>query len=215
MAYIYKITNTINGKLYIGKTERSLKHRWNTHVQDSKKPSCKHRALYKAFNKYGIENFIMTLLEETSIPEEREVYYIALYNTYIKAKNSNGYNLTTGGDGRAWIDKTKVLMLYKVYKNIAEVSRKLDISVDSVRNILRNNNEHIMSGQVVSAKVKSKPVVMEDKQGLVKQFSSSMEAARYLKELGLANGEERHIASKILDVCNNKRKTAYKQIWLL
>ena len=53
MGFIYKITNKINGKMYIGKTEydNPIK-RWKRHIEDSKRNTDKHRPLYNAINKY-------------------------------------------------------------------------------------------------------------------------------------------------------------------
>ena len=100
MAYIYKIENNINHKIYIGKTEHinPLK-RWAEHKADSKNPQRNHRALYRAMNKYGIENFTFTILEETENPEEREIYYIQFYDSY-----HFGHNETLGGDGRKYLE---------------------------------------------------------------------------------------------------------------
>ena len=55
MAYIYKITNRINQKVYIGQTSFSVEKRWKEHVQDINKHL--DRPLYRALSKYGIENF--------------------------------------------------------------------------------------------------------------------------------------------------------------
>jgi group I intron endonuclease len=65
MAYIYMITNEINGKVYVGKTEESIQKRFVEHCADSKKERNKNRPLYRAMNKYGVENFTIHLLEET------------------------------------------------------------------------------------------------------------------------------------------------------
>ena len=52
MAYIYKITNLINGKVYIGKTsEKTIEERFKIHIKDSKKEHCEKRPLYDAMNK--------------------------------------------------------------------------------------------------------------------------------------------------------------------
>ena len=93
MGYIYKIENNINNKIYIGKTEKYLT-----------------RALYKAINKYGVENFTFTVIEETNDCENREKYYIALYDTF-----KNGYNETLGGDGKArlQLNEKRVCTYYK------------------------------------------------------------------------------------------------------
>jgi group I intron endonuclease len=58
---VYKITNKINGEIYVGSTCQTLKQRMCTHISKSyKKPWFK---LYQAFDKYKIDNFEVTLLE--------------------------------------------------------------------------------------------------------------------------------------------------------
>lgn len=98
---IYKIENKINGKVYIGQSvdvyRRLKKHIWEIGSNNN--------VLYKAFRKYGIENFTYELIEECDIDklDEREIYYIKKYNSYIEAENSNGYNLNIGGGvNRGW-----------------------------------------------------------------------------------------------------------------
>ena len=73
MGYIYKITNDINDKIYIGKTEFNIEKRFQEHIKDSEK-LYKNRPLYNAMNKYGIEHFKIELIEETNNTEEREKY---------------------------------------------------------------------------------------------------------------------------------------------
>jgi hypothetical protein len=51
MPYIYKITNKINGKSYIGKTLKTVKERWSEHCQDYKKERSEKRPLYSAMSK--------------------------------------------------------------------------------------------------------------------------------------------------------------------
>lgn len=94
MGEIYKITNKINGKSYIGKTKFKALVRWKDHVTGYHPNS----AIHKAIVKYGVTNFSFEVLEinvdEDSL-NEWEMYYIKLYNS----KSPNGYNLTDGGDG--------------------------------------------------------------------------------------------------------------------
>lgn len=92
MIGIYKITNKINGKCYIGQST-NIEERLKAH-----KRSKQNKPLYNAFKKYNINNFIFEVLEECKKDElsEREIYYIDLY----KSSNSKyGYNLSLGGEG--------------------------------------------------------------------------------------------------------------------
>ena len=104
MAYIYQITNQVNGKIYVGKTEFSIEKRFKEHCDDAYREAKEKRPLYAAMRKYGIENFHIELLEETDNPEERETYWIEQKQSF-----KNGYNATMGGDGRRYIDYDLVI----------------------------------------------------------------------------------------------------------
>lgn len=91
--YIYKITNKINGKSYIGQTtdyqRRFREHRNKGYGEEPNKP------LYNAFDKYGINNFDFEVIEDlTENYNEREKYWIQYYNTLLP----NGYNIEPGGE---------------------------------------------------------------------------------------------------------------------
>lgn len=95
MGFIYKITNTITNKCYIGETIRSNpESRWLQHIQNSKRnKGCP--ALRDAINKYGVDKFIFDVLI-ICFDEDRYKYEIE----YIKKFNSqvpNGYNILPGG----------------------------------------------------------------------------------------------------------------------
>ena len=103
MGYIYKITNIINGKVYIGKTEFTIKRRFKQHCEDCKKERLNEvRPLYRAMKKYGVDNFISEEIEQcdNSILCDREKYWIQYYDSY-----KHGYNATIGGDGTPRIDQ--------------------------------------------------------------------------------------------------------------
>jgi group I intron endonuclease len=90
--YIYKITNKVNGKVYIGKSKNPEK-RWNEHKREARNNGSSH--LYNTMRKIGIENFNFIIIEECGENwQEREIYYINKYNS-IKP---NGYNLAPGGE---------------------------------------------------------------------------------------------------------------------
>lgn len=92
---IYKITNLLNGKVYIGLTTTSLQKRWVAHLAMSGKNE---RHLYRAMSKYGKDNFIIEPIDKAKTIEElgeKERYYITLYDSTNQDK---GYNMTGGGE---------------------------------------------------------------------------------------------------------------------
>ena len=99
MSYIYKITNQINNKVYIGATTRHPSIRFEEHYKDSIRfPD---RPFYKAINKYGIKSFKIDIIEECDAVEleKREKYWIEYYGSF-----KNGYNATVGGSGKPYLD---------------------------------------------------------------------------------------------------------------
>jgi group I intron endonuclease len=96
---IYKCTNNVNGKVYIGYTRKSLDKRVIEHKSNSKKGS--HYLLHKAIQKYGVDAFYWEIIFESKdknyLLEEMESYFIKEYNSYFE--NNCGYNMTYGGQG--------------------------------------------------------------------------------------------------------------------
>jgi group I intron endonuclease len=102
-AYIYKITNVVNGKVYIGETIRHYKDRWRQHKAfHLSSYSCP--ILKQAFMKYGIDNFKFEVIQECSFDErfELEKKYIEEYNSVAP----KGYNFLPGGQGGGFLGKT-------------------------------------------------------------------------------------------------------------
>lgn len=96
MHTIYKITNIITNKLYIGQTSKSIDDRFKRHKRCAERKV--NRYLYDSMNHHGYDKFIVTLLEEVETKEqadEREKYWIKTLDTLFP----NGYNMTTGGGG--------------------------------------------------------------------------------------------------------------------
>ena len=206
MAYIYQITNDINGKIYVGKTERSIEERFKEHCKDSKRRDFEKRPLYRAMNKYGTEHFHIELLEETDKPEEREIYWIEQKRSF-----KNGYNATLGGEGTHYIDYDLVIATYREVQNQNEVARRLNISSDTVHSVLKNNCIDIIPASIAAAVATGKIVNQYDLQGnYIQSFSSSKAAAESLGKITTtSNGASSHIS----EVCRGKRKTAYGFIW--
>lgn len=97
MALVYKITNKITNKAYIGYTKSTLNDRLNTHFKDAKKYKGNSRKFYNSIQKHGTDCWTAEVLYEnltTKQAKELEIKSIAKFNTY-----NNGYNSTLGGDG--------------------------------------------------------------------------------------------------------------------
>lgn len=95
--FIYKLTNKINGKAYIGLTTNSLERRLIQHHYDARHRV--DRPLYRAMRKYGEDAFEAEIIDTASNLQElkeKEKFWIEYYNTY--GANGNGYNATHGGD---------------------------------------------------------------------------------------------------------------------
>ena len=182
MAYIYIITNAINGKQYIGKTERNIDKRFAEHKSDCFKRLKEKRPLYSAMRKYGIENFTCSILIETSNPEQDEIRFIKEYDTY-----KNGYNATLGGDGSRYVNIDIETLISEYNESnlitITYLAKKYGHDVDTISNLLKNNGVKISLGQ--KSRCKKIIQINIETNEVIKYFESASEAA---KELGMCNG---------------------------
>lgn len=211
MAYIYKITNDINQKVYIGKTEFAINKRFKKHCTDAFRDRNENRPLYAAMRKYGVDHFHIELIEETNNPEEREIYWIEQYRSF-----KNGYNATRGGDGKRYIDYDLVIATYQETKNAVHTAEILNINVDSVYKILKQNNISSLYSPIQSSnrEQQGKVCFMYSKQGvLLHSFATLNDAARFIIDNGISSDKIGGISSHIGQVCSGKRKTAYGFIW--
>lgn len=203
MAYIYKITNDINNKIYIGKTLLSIQERFKEHCRDYKREKNEKRPLYNAMNKYGIKHFSIEKIEECNpnIINEREKYWIEYYGSF-----KYGYNATLGGDGVPYLDYDLIISLWKQGKNIQEIVKLVNCHEDSVRKILDINNISHRNRVVRSKKDQYKQIAQLDKNtNEIIQIFPSIQAAYMF----LGKQHSGHIAA----VCNGKRQTAYGFKW--
>lgn len=103
--YIYKIECVANERVYIGQTFNMHKRK-KEHFNDLKRNKHHSILLQRAYNKYGVENFNHTLIEECleSQANDREIYWINFYNSIDKYK---GFNLDGGGSLKGISDITR------------------------------------------------------------------------------------------------------------
>lgn len=162
MNYIYKITNKINGKCYIGKTS-NIADRWRTHknLGYGKEPN---KALYLAMQKYGPDNFEYSIIEECKDNwQEREKYWISYYNSY-----KNGYNMDLGGgkpphpsgedhplSKLTWNDIYNIIEEIKTTnKTFKDISIKYNICIDQIFRINSGKSWHIEGESYPIRKIK-------------------------------------------------------------
>ena len=122
MIGIYKITNQINGKIYIGQSI-DIKNRWKQHIGEAKQGRYNTR-LYNALRKYNIDNFTFEVIEECKSTElnEREIYWIEYYQSYVPAI---GYNMNTGGLNFFKIKPEIIYYLWDSGKSVGEIAEEL------------------------------------------------------------------------------------------
>lgn len=196
MNFIYKITNDINGKLYIGKTNRSIETRFQEHINFSKR-AYKNRPLYDAMNKYGVNHFHIEQIDICETDEEastKEIYWIAYYDTY-----RHGYNATLGGDGKQLLDLNEeaIIEKYQKLKSKRAVGRYFNVDEKTIRNILNKYDVPLIDNR--------KQIAMMKNNKILKVFSGRKEANIFLgisiRSIGI---------SKAL---SKMQKTAYGYEW--
>ena len=209
MGYIYKIENTTNNKIYIGKTTKTIEERWKEHCKNSKADKLTGRPLYFAMRKYGVDCFSIKEIEECSndIINEREIYSIKFYESF-----ENGYNATRGGDGGLILSDSKIEQIISLYNKgycMRDIKKIVNCSLETVsfyiKKILNVSDEEVkLKGYYIRKKKREHIVNQYD---LNKNFIASYHS---YKEAQDSTGVW---YTHISEVCRGKRKTAGGYIW--
>ena len=212
---IYKITNKINGKIYIGQTIYTIEHRISGHLH-SKDSTRFHNAL----RKYGIENFSIEVIDNAFTQEElneKEIFWIKEYDSM----NPNvGYNSTPGGDANPMNSKeikdahdkkmrteevrnkiSKSLKEYRINNEFSEEHRK-NISNSMLGN--KNFFGHKRSQESIdkTSRALQKGVYCVDKLGnKVNEFDSIKSACEWLNSINCTNYTYKQLHKKIRKSC--------------
>lgn len=156
MIGIYKITNQLNGKCYIGQSV-NIENRWKQHVYEGTH-NRKNNKFYNAIKKYGIENFLFEIIEECSLSsnelDQRERYWINYYDSF-----NNGYNSTLGGQGEdSWVyDPNLIHQLWDEGYSVQEIKQIVGCGATTIQNNLKNykdynNNTSHLRGWIYASK---------------------------------------------------------------
>lgn len=147
---IYKVTNKLNGKIYIGQTSKTLEKRKLQHERESLTKSRTSVKFHNALLKYGFDNFEWEVLKECSTQEELDYYEDYYINEFNCLNRNLGYNLKSGGKlGGCYSEESKRnmgLATKKKWKNPNCASKMLvglRKGTETVKRKAENNfNEH-------------------------------------------------------------------------
>ena len=142
MGFIYKITNKINGKIYIGQTIMPIKNRMYKHYSQARTGKAI-TGIDAAIRKYGEDNFEVEQLVECPNEDlnQQEQFYISKYKSF-----ENGYNLTIGGQYTTTslnIDIEKAIKKYNELQSVEETARYFNCCTETVSRLLKANGIEI------------------------------------------------------------------------
>lgn len=199
---VYKITNKINNKLYIGSAagKRGIIDRWYQHRSALKNNRHTNQLLQYAFNKYGIDNFIYEIIETCEPIKclEREQYYLDVHKSYDR---NIGYNLChKAGNtlGRKHSEQTKIkIAKNRIYKSPANKGKKVSEIGRQVMSDAQKKSSKCRENLRILNKSKRKPVI-----------GINIKTGEVIK-LEYAGADSRFIDSGIVASCKG-RFTSYK-----
>ena len=210
MAYVYKITNDVNDKIYVGKTMFSLQKRFAEHVADSKRDRNENRPLYRAMQKYGADHFHISLIEEVKSPLEAEfseAYWIDCLGAY-----KHGYNATKGGDGKSYLDYDYIYNTWEENGecSITALAKKIGMvgKESYLSKIIRAKGGEPKDSSTLARLINGKPVVQLNKH--TSEKIAEYESARQAGEALTGKSGTHHIE----EVCNRKRLSALGYLWI-
>lgn len=220
---IYKITNKVNGKVYIGQTTKTLEHRKEGHLQAARNGLNRH--LYNAIRKYGEDNFVFEKICTASSRSELnylEAKYILEYDSV-----RNGYNMGYGGDNNVMFSN-KVKTKHDAIMRSDDVRLKISASMKEYR---KNNpftpehrrkisekmkGNHHSAGQKISQahldalnRSHYKAVHCVDHNGkVVAHFNTVQSAAKWWFENGYDTVNDWH------QLCNTIKSSSKRDIYI-
>lgn len=180
--FIYKITNTINGKFYIGQTIQNVKERFYQHCATKCSKAVSNMAIHRAIKKYGKSNFTVEVIEEIDSANlnDRERYWIKYYNSY-----NNGYNSTKGGqDGIKLfknLDTESIVREYKSGKSLREIGRLFNVDKQTIKDLLVRNNINLRT-------TKTYKLSQKDREGIIKDLSLGLSRKEIISKWHISKG---------------------------
>ena len=161
--FIYKITNTINGKFYIGQTIQNVKERFYQHCATKCSKAVSNMAIHRAIKKYSKSNFTVEVIEEIDSANlnDRERYWIKYYNSY-----NNGYNSTKGGQDGCKpfkdLDVESIIKEYNTGKSLRTLGTIFKVDKQTIKDLLIRHNVELRTTRTYKLSQKDRDKVLED-----------------------------------------------------
>ena len=180
--FIYKITNTINGKSYIGQTIQNVKERFYQHCATKCSKAVSNMAIHRAIKKYGKSNFTVEVIEEIDSANlnDRERYWIKYYNSY-----NNGYNSTKGGqDGcKSFkdLDVESIIKEYNTGKSLRTLGTIFKVDKQTIKDLLVRNNINLRT-------TKTYKLSQKDREGIIKDLSLGLSRKEIISKWHISKG---------------------------
>ena len=99
MHYLYRITDTLSNKVYIGQSNKETE-RWRQHKYYARQEE-PIQYVHRAMAKYGVESFVYEVIAMCHAQEDADELEIQLIKQYDSRNKEHGYNVAPGGD-HAW-----------------------------------------------------------------------------------------------------------------
>lgn len=233
MKGVYKITNIINNKVYIGKTSVCFKERLEAHLYSLKRGDHCNKHLQRAWNKYGGDSFTYDILfvsENEKEINDKEIEFIDKYKSTVQ---DFGYNLTSGGEsGYRLSEETKQKMSLSARgkgTNLTErdvrhiklsmyclmdrneISKMFKVSTKALVPIAQGKNFNYVSSELNDAIFNIRNRMIEERnQKLLELFDSGMGIGEIVRATDYSFSIVEKCIYKYRDVANIKRKERQK-----
>ena len=190
---IYKVTNKINNKIYIGQTVQPLHIRWQGHCQNINNGNYQ-MVIKRAIHKYGKENFIIEEIEKCNqeLLNEREKYWISFYNSY-----ENGYNSTLGGQDHTKMPKLikksiEIIELYQEGFSLRELAKEYNVDHATIKLLLTKNN-------IIIRNTRTYKLSKYERQSIIDAINRGISRKQIMREYGISK-------SYLSQLINGKRR---------
>ena len=208
---VYKVTNNVNGKVYVGVSTKSLEERKKDHMKNSNKG--KSYVFQNAIATYGIDAFKFEQIDTALTTDElakKEKEYILEYDS-----NVNGYNSDSGGGIQKTVYQYDILtgVLVNKYSNLTDASATIGLNKQDLSKVCLSVNK-ASKGFYWTYDYLERFIPLEDKRKKkVHQYNIEGEFINEFESVSEASKQTRINKSCIAKVCRGERKSSGGYLW--